>query len=173
MSDCSANAWAVPKESGIPRHDGTDELVIDAYATPEQIAGARSLRIRQAPGAVFAKVDWCTLTVEYAGDPCNDYRCSACGKLHNAPRANAFCPRCGARVALVVEKGAQGGADSISEAPRGKEGEAMMELYADLVYEEDQHGLDRLVVHDENGEHADVYYVRVGNRDWDDVEVTD
>ena len=47
----------------------------------------------------------------------------------------------------------------------------MMELYADLIYEEDQHGLDRLVVHDTEGEHADVYYVRVRKRDWDDVEV--
>ncbi len=49
----------------------------------------------------------------------------------------------------------------------------MIEVDLDLVYLEDSEGLDRLVAHDENGEHADVYYVRVRKRDWDDVEVAD
>ena len=44
----------------------------------------------------------CRLVVEFEGYPCNDYRCTACGKVHNAPRANGYCPRCGAKVEEVV-----------------------------------------------------------------------
>ena len=40
----------------------------------------------------------CTMTLEYAGYPCNDYRCSARGKVHCAPRTHERCPRCGAVV---------------------------------------------------------------------------
>ncbi|MBR0403723.1 MAG: hypothetical protein IJI68_00660 [Eggerthellaceae bacterium] len=159
MSDCSTNAWAVPKESGIPRHDGTDELVIDVYATPEQIAGARSLRIRQVPGAVFIRRHTCYLVLEYVGSPCNDYRCSFCGKVHNAPRAGNFCPRCGS-IVLYIQVPATVEEITLRELPEVQ----MMEFYTDLAYEEDRLGLegfDRLVVHDEKGEQPDVYYRRV------------
>ena len=53
-------------------------------------------------GVEFGRRGKCTLTVEYEGFPCNDYRCSACGKVHNGPRANAYCPRCGSRVEEVA-----------------------------------------------------------------------
>lgn len=45
----------------------------------------------------------CEMTLEYRGVPCSDYRCSACGKVHCAPRAPQRCPRCGARVTRTVD----------------------------------------------------------------------
>ena len=100
MSDCSPNAWAVPRHRDPLGEDG-NELVLDAYIHPDLLDGVRTVRIRQVPGAVFHRRGKCTLTVEMEGYPCNDYRCSACGKMHNAPRAGAYCPRCGAFVTGV------------------------------------------------------------------------
>lgn len=45
----------------------------------------------------------CTMTLAYRGEPSSAYRCSACGKLHDAPRVHGFCPRCGAEVSAVRE----------------------------------------------------------------------
>ena len=53
----------------------------------------------------FRKHRECTMTEGYKGNPCNDYTCSACGKMHCAPQLHAYCPRCGARV-VGVEDGA-------------------------------------------------------------------
>ena len=53
-------------------------------------------------GIEFTRRGKCVLTVEHEGYPCNDYRCSACGKVHNAPRPGSYCPRCGCLVAEVV-----------------------------------------------------------------------
>ena len=52
-------------------------------------------------GLVYALRETCTMTQEYAGYPCSDFRCSACGKVHNAPHADEFCSRCGAMVVGV------------------------------------------------------------------------
>lgn len=52
-------------------------------------------------GIRFAREKTCSMATEFRGTPCNDYRCSACGKLHNAPRAHSYCPRCGAKVTDV------------------------------------------------------------------------
>ena len=49
-------------------------------------------------GIRFEPVAECEMTTEYEGYPCSDYRCSACGKVHSAPRAHERCPRCGAKV---------------------------------------------------------------------------
>lgn len=45
----------------------------------------------------------CTMRLEHAGYPCSCWECSACGKKHDAPRLNSYCPRCGARIVQVVE----------------------------------------------------------------------
>ena len=52
----------------------------------------------EVQGIRFNREVECEMTTELEGYPCNDYRCSACGKLHTAPRANERCPRCGAKV---------------------------------------------------------------------------
>ena len=104
MSDCSTRAWQVPRDATPPNLDGTDELVVDVMLPEAAIASARTLRIRQLPEAVFVRRKTCTLTVEYEGYPNLDYLCSSCNKIHNAPRQNAFCPRCGARVVAVVNE---------------------------------------------------------------------
>lgn len=46
----------------------------------------------------FERVRECELVLEFEGAICNDYRCTCCGKVHNAPRRNSYCPRCGAKV---------------------------------------------------------------------------
>ena len=46
----------------------------------------------------FRKFRECTMTEGFKGNPCNDYTCSACGKMHCAPQLHAYCPRCGARI---------------------------------------------------------------------------
>lgn len=102
VSDCSPRAWMVPAECELPRLTGTDELVIDSTLPLEMLASVTSVRIRQVPDVMFLKLVTCTLTVEYEGYPMSDFRCSACTKVHNAPRPGAFCPRCGARVVRVV-----------------------------------------------------------------------
>ena len=55
-------------------------------------------------GIRFEPVAECEMTTEYEGYPCSDYRCSACGKVHSAPRAHERCPRCGAKVTRVDGK---------------------------------------------------------------------
>ena len=45
----------------------------------------------------------CEMSLTFKGSPCNDYVCSACGKMHNAPRVSTYCPRCGARIVAVVD----------------------------------------------------------------------
>ena len=99
MSDCSANAWAVPAECERPHFAGSDEIVIDSMLPAYVLEAARTVRIRQLPDVTFAKLETCTMTVEYEGYPTSDFLCSACGKLHNAPRIRRYCPRCGAMVA--------------------------------------------------------------------------
>lgn len=108
MSDCSANAWAVPKACA-PMGRGEAELVIDALMPAAELAGVRSVRIRQLPDEVFVRREACVLTVEYEGYPCSDFRCSACGKVHNAPAPQPFCPRCAAEVAWVSFEGLDDG----------------------------------------------------------------
>lgn len=54
--------------------------------------------------AWFRKHRECTMTIGFRGHPCNDYTCSACGKTHCAPQVHAYCPRCGAKVASVVDE---------------------------------------------------------------------
>lgn len=103
MSDCSTRAWMVPAECEPPRL-ADDELVIDSTLPLEMLASVMSVRIRQVPDATFIKLVTCTLTVEYEGYPMSDFRCSACRKVHNAPRPGAYCPRCGAMVVAVVRK---------------------------------------------------------------------
>lgn len=49
-------------------------------------------------GTRFARERTCTMRLEHEGYPCSCWECSACGKKHDAPRLNAYCPRCGARV---------------------------------------------------------------------------
>lgn len=49
----------------------------------------------------YEKVETCTMERVYDGTFNYDYRCSNCGKTHNAPRANERCPRCGAYVEEV------------------------------------------------------------------------
>lgn len=49
--------------------------------------------------AWFRRFRECTMTVGFKGNPCNDYTCSACGKMHCAPQLHAYCPRCGAKIA--------------------------------------------------------------------------
>ena len=98
MSCCSPDAWKVPARCERPHLAGSDELVVDSTLPPEMLGHVRSVRLRQMPDAVFSRRETCTLTVEYEGSPCCDFRCSACGKVHNASRIGLFCPRCGARV---------------------------------------------------------------------------
>lgn len=49
----------------------------------------------------FEKVAECIMERTFDGTFNYDYTCSACGKTHNAPRANERCPRCGAYVRRV------------------------------------------------------------------------
>ena len=56
-------------------------------------------------GARYARERECTLTRTYEGNPCSDWTCSECGKVHtehNMARTASYCPRCGARVTKVV-----------------------------------------------------------------------
>ena len=110
MSDCSPKAWAVPKDCA-PMAGERDELVLDAFVPPALLASVTTVRIRQLPDEVFQRRGTCVLTVEYEGYPCSDYRCSSCGKLHNAPRPGAYCPRCGAIVREVRLEGGWEGVD--------------------------------------------------------------
>lgn len=110
MSDCSANAWAVPKAC-VPAGLGDAELVIDTLVPAADLACVRTVRIRQLPDEVFVRRDTCELTVEYEGYPCSDFRCSACGKVHNAPAPQPFCPRCAAEVVGVSFEGVDGDQD--------------------------------------------------------------
>ena len=52
---------------------------------------------------MFGHVGECTMRLEHGGYPCSCWECSACGKKHDAPRLNSYCPRCGARIVQVVE----------------------------------------------------------------------
>ena len=104
MSDCSTRAWQVPRASELPKLDGTDELVIDVMLPAQTIESARTLRIRQLPSAVFHRRRTCTLIIRYRGYPNMDIECSCCGKIHNAPRTDRYCPRCGAWVVAVVDE---------------------------------------------------------------------
>ena len=49
-------------------------------------------------GTRYERVEECTLERTFDGTFNYDFKCSNCGKIHNAPRANERCPRCGARV---------------------------------------------------------------------------
>ena len=49
-------------------------------------------------GTRYEKVRECELEKSFDGTFNYDYTCSSCGKVHNAPRANERCPRCGAHV---------------------------------------------------------------------------
>ena len=95
MGDCSTNAWRVPKlderEPGVIYSHQLYSREVYENAKAIEIAGVR-----------FYKPVTCTLTRTYHGSPCSDWLCSACGKIHNAPRANAFCPRCAAKVTEVI-----------------------------------------------------------------------
>lgn len=56
-------------------------------------------------GVEYTRKRTCTLTRTYEGNPCSDWTCSECGKVHtehNMARVNAYCPRCGAEVGKVV-----------------------------------------------------------------------
>ncbi len=159
VSDCSTNAWAVPARCEKPHFIGDDELVVDSTLPAEMLAQVGSVRIRQMPDVVYRRRETCTMTVEYEGSPCSDYRCSRCGKVHNTPRVGPFCPRCGASVTSVIGVGEEGEPGPVSD---GEEELPMMEVYAEMTYYVDQHGElpERIVVHDTDGEMSDVYYRR-------------
>ena len=55
-------------------------------------------------GERWAPERTCTMRRVYAGYPCHDWKCSACGKIHNSLRAGQWCPRCGAHTVRVVDK---------------------------------------------------------------------
>lgn len=104
MSDCSTRAWDVPRDALPPSLDGTDDLVVDTFLPRELIASASTVRIRPFTDAVFVRRKTCTLIIRYKGYPNMDIECSSCGKIHNAPRAGRFCPRCGAAAVAVVDE---------------------------------------------------------------------
>ena len=141
MSDCSRNAWAVPKAAQMPNFDGTDELVVDSMMEPGEVDAVRTVRVRQLPDAVFVRRATCTLTVVYRGYPCSDFLCSSCGKIHNAPHPDAFCPRCGAVVAEVIEVsgGCQNGAKA-QDSGDGNKGR-ILGSHADISIIDEMHGV--------------------------------
>ena len=94
MSDCSTNAWKVPKLKD--REPGV--IYMHQVYSKDYYEGAVAIEVM---GVRFNRARECTMTQTYAGYPCADWQCSACGKTHNAPRANEFCPRCGAIVREV------------------------------------------------------------------------
>lgn len=91
MSDCSTRAYDVPDTIKVPR------------MYPLEIV-QRIERIDYG-GIYFRKEVTCTMTEAYRGTPCSDWECSACGKIHNAPRTGRFCPRCGAKIVEVKSLG--------------------------------------------------------------------
>lgn len=74
----------IEMHGAFPRHDTAEAVVVD--------------------GMRFRRDYECTMRLEYKGYPCSCWECSACGKKHDAPRLNSYCPRCGARI--VGEVGA-------------------------------------------------------------------
>ena len=86
--------WRVPKPAD--REPGV--LYVDTVYSKKVLDGVKSVVMQ---GLKFEKERFCSLKVTFHGDPCNDYVCSNCGKMHNAPRSGRFCPRCGAKVTEV------------------------------------------------------------------------
>lgn len=105
MSDCANGGrgrsgdtkWHVPKpedrEPGVLYQHPTYARKFYECLTAIEVYGIR-----------FEPVAECEMTTEFEGYPCNDYRCSACSKVHSAPRAHERCPRCGAKVTMVDGK---------------------------------------------------------------------
>lgn len=60
-------------------------------------------RAIEVDGVRFTMERTCTLTREFHGTPCSDWRCSECGKISNSPRPGEHCPRCGAKVTRVED----------------------------------------------------------------------
>ena len=85
--------WHVPRESRAPGVLYQQPLYTQKFY--------ESITAIEVYGIRFARERKCSMTTEFEGTPCNDYRCSACGKLHNAPRVHSHCPRCGAKVTDV------------------------------------------------------------------------
>ena len=73
-------------------------------------ADAMVVRFSEEKGdcAWFVKQRECTMAEGFKGTPCNDYTCSACGKMHCAPQVHRFCPRCGSLVVAVIKDGEEG-----------------------------------------------------------------
>jgi len=89
--------WEVPKT----KDREPDVLYVDSVYSEKIIDGVKAVVMK---GRRFTRERICSLTTAFKGEPCNDYVCSACGKMHNAPRPSTFCPRCGARVTDVDGK---------------------------------------------------------------------
>lgn len=72
-----------------------------------EAADAIAIRFSKRKGDCvwFRKFRECTMTEGFKGSPCNDYTCSACGKMHCAPQVHRFCPRCGSLVVAVIKDG--------------------------------------------------------------------
>lgn len=79
----------------IEKRGGTYELDAHAPYSEEVMAHVGYVRYGKRRYALERK---CDMALEFEGTPCNDYRCSNCGKVHNAPRLHRYCPRCGARI---------------------------------------------------------------------------
>ena len=94
MSDCSTNAWKVPKPGD--REPGV--IYSHQLYSKDKYESAKAIVVA---GVRFERVRECVMTQTYAGYPCADWECSACGKTHNAPRTHLVCPRCGAVIREV------------------------------------------------------------------------
>lgn len=79
----------------IAREGGAYSIEMPALFPASVMAHVDSVDIG---GVRFVLERTCSMALTFKGEPCNDYTCSACGKVHNAPRVNEYCPRCGARI---------------------------------------------------------------------------
>lgn len=80
------------------------QFTADGVDLQEEYEGGRCVAVT-LDGVRYVRERTCTLTMTYAGDPCSDWTCSECGKVHvehNRAPVDEHCPRCGARRTGVV-----------------------------------------------------------------------